>query len=140
MDYLVAPKGHCRGPQSGLRVLVLAAPTMVTCCPDRGATFYVTTECSAPVSTVNMTVWPPTFTWTMGSWGPSWIELVFPSRNLLLPGRSGRPLVGLPRSGWVEQKLLASPSDSWGTQFSSATIPCRRHIGPVSGARYFLVL
>lgn len=57
----------------------MVAPTMVTSCPDRGATFSDTTECSAPVSTVKLTVWPPTFTWTMGSWGQggwSWSFLV----------------------------------------------------------------
>ncbi|XP_021106579.1 testosterone 17-beta-dehydrogenase 3-like [Heterocephalus glaber] len=40
------------------------------------ATGAVTTECSVPLSTMKDMIWPPIWTSTMGSWGPSCIEPV----------------------------------------------------------------
>ena len=45
------------------------APTTVAVWPVKGATGVVTTECSAPVSTVKVIDRPPTFIVTMGSQG-----------------------------------------------------------------------
>ena len=46
------------------------APTMVAVRPVRGATAVVTMECSAPVSTIKVVDWPPTFIVTVGPQGP----------------------------------------------------------------------
>ena len=54
------------------------ATTIVTVQPVRGATGVVTTECSAPASTIKVIDWPPTFVEIMCSWGPRIRELCIP--------------------------------------------------------------
>jgi hypothetical protein len=58
------------GRTAGL-VWVPVALTIVALLWVSGATSLVTTECSAPESTMKILGWPPTFISTMGSWGPS---------------------------------------------------------------------
>jgi hypothetical protein len=65
------PSWHVWGQQNCGAVWVLVAPTLVALHSVSVPTDLMTKECSAPVSTVKIIGWPPTFILTVGSWGLS---------------------------------------------------------------------
>ena len=66
----LSPLWHFWGKQNGLISFSLVTPSMAVAFIERGATSSVTTDISAPVSTIRAIIWSPTFSFTMGSKGP----------------------------------------------------------------------
>ena len=65
------PIGHFLGWQNDLIISSPDTPVIAVVFLESGATGFVTTDSSAPVSTMKSMFWSPTFKVTMGSWAPS---------------------------------------------------------------------
>ena len=65
---------HFQGRQKGLISCSPVTPSVAVAFLERGATVLVTTDISAPVSIVKSIIWSPTFSSTMGLWGPCVFE------------------------------------------------------------------
>ena len=85
MSHLMPPIWHFRGKHNGLIIFSLVTPSMPVAFIERGATGSVTTDISAPVSTIKSIIWSPTFSFTMGSWGPCVFEPWHPVQPLVQP-------------------------------------------------------
>ena len=70
MSHQMAPYLNEWALQNEWAAMSPVAPTIVAVLPVKGATGVVTTERSAPVSTIKVIDWPPTFIMTVGSRGP----------------------------------------------------------------------
>ena len=83
------------------------APTIVAVQPVRGTMAVVTTECSAPGSTIKVIDWPP-FIVTMASWGPRIREpsLPYSDSALARPIRLWTASSGWYLSCWVDGTSL----------------------------------
>ena len=95
MNHLVPPRLTFSGLAKRFNRLFSNTPATAVVFLDNGVTGFVTTESSAPVSTMKSMFWFPTFKVTMGSRGPDFSE---PRQPYLISKSASPTTAGAPSS------------------------------------------